>query len=636
MAKKTSKTIKKILSLPTLLLMTAATLAVVYLIQRPTFKITQAESAPPVHQQTIVGTADSGTKVTTSSSVKATSSALYLADISTKPYRPVSSVTGLGLTWKKLKSQCAGRNSTGSEVWMAIGSPSTAGTVTASLSRSAENTVLAVSVYTGVDLANPVTDIYGANTLGLNGACKGGKDTKTYSLNVMTPANSILYGSVGIRLRQHTPGTGINELTEIHYGRDAGDQAGLVAVDRYNQQSGLVKASGTLNSDMDWAAVFFSINGLKAVVPTPSATSTPTTSPTPTASPSPTSVTNPSIVPSTTITLPPQPPLPTSPSVGVWSSPEELKTKPMSGDAWNAVKSAADSLSSSPYPNLDNQDDNTNVQVLAAAIVYARSGEAAYKNKVISALEKIEQFTPQGRTLAWARETGAYAMAADLIGYRTTAFESKMRAMAETYKCSQLNKTLLEMYKQRPNNWGSMAFGSLTAIYRYLGDTARLQEVRDYYIQSIIGPNTSANYGDLSWQCDTSSPRWINRAGCQKTCSGVTVNVDGIIPDDMRRGGSCSATPGSTGYPWEGLQGFVMASRILERAGMPITAVGDRAICRAASVLQDGRFGSGWKASGDDEWQLSFLDKLCGTSWSASYGTGKWGAGKNTGWGYVL
>ncbi|OGC02362.1 hypothetical protein A2V82_12400, partial [candidate division KSB1 bacterium RBG_16_48_16] len=43
--------------------------------------------------------------------------------------------------------------------------------------------------------------------------------------------------------------------------------------------------------------------------------------------------------------------------------------------------------------------------------------------------------------------------------------------------------------------------------------------------------------------------------------------IDGVIPDDMRRGGSFQFPPASTGYPWEGLQGVVAQAEILSRAG---------------------------------------------------------------------
>jgi hypothetical protein len=57
----------------------------------------------------------------------------------------------------------------------------------------------------------------------------------------------------------------------------------------------------------------------------------------------------------------------------------------------------------------------------------------------------------------------------------------------------------------------------------------------------------------------------------------------------------------ASGYPWEHLQGVLMAARILERAGLSIWGVADQAIHRAAY----------------------------GTSWSGSQNV--WGAGKNVG-----
>jgi len=79
-----------------------------------------------------------------------------------------------------------------------------------------------------------------------------------------------------------------------------------------------------------------------------------------------------------------------------------------------------------------------------------------------------------------------------------------------------------------------------------------------------------------------------------------------------------------------------MAARILERAGMPIWAVGDSALYRAAFCLQvrfEAQYG-GWAARGDDEWMLPFLDKAYGTKWSQQQ-KHLWRHGKNAGWGYV-
>lgn len=598
------------------------------LINQPTDIRSSAAGASPKVEQVIKGEAGKKNSIR-SGTVTASASQFYLASISMKPFVSVTSVSGLGLKWTKVKSQCGAREATGTDVWMATGTPTNSGGVTATFAKAPENSVMAVTGFSGVYMGDPIADGIGFNTKGVNGGCSGGKDTKTYSLPLTTENNVIVLASMGIRLRTHTPGSPFTELLEFNYGNDNGSKAGLALVQQYFPKSENITLRGSLNSDTDWAGVVVQVQGQpeRASSPTPIMTTAPTASPLPTSKPT----TQPTLVP--TIPVIPVP----SPVTGIWTSPTELRNKPMSGDSWNAVKSAADSLTTTPNPDLDDQNDSTNVQVMAAAIVYARTGDTNYRTKVVNALQKVEQFVPRGRTLAWARETGAYAIAADLVGYRTAAFEKKMRDMAETYKCSQLNKTLLEMYKMRPNNWGSQAFGSLTAIYRYLGDTRKLQEVRTHYVLSVNGRMpSSAIFGSLSWQCNSSDPRWINKKGCVITC-GSSVNVDGIIPDDMRRGGSCQPNPLHTGYPWEGLQGFTMAARILDRAGLGIWQEGDRAICRAASALQDGRFGSAWRATGDDEWQLPFLDNGCGTNWSASYGTSrKWTAGKNTGWGYVL
>jgi hypothetical protein len=126
----------------------------------------------------------------------------------------------------------------------------------------------------------------------------------------------------------------------------------------------------------------------------------------------------------------------------------------------------------------------------------------------------------------------------------------------------------------------------------------------------------------------------INPLGANKE----GMNIEGVIPDDLRRGASLREPPAHTGYPWEFLQGVIMAARILERAGMPVWEVGDRAIYRAAYALQvrfQDKYG-GWAAQGDDEWMLPFLDEAYGTNWSREGVHPRlWQYGKNAGFGYV-
>jgi len=312
-----------------------------------------------------------------------------------------------------------------------------------------------------------------------------------------------------------------------------------------------------------------------------------------------------------------------------------LAPLPTSGPGWDWVKAAADT--NFYPPDVSNQDSNDNVFCLAAGIVYARTGIQSYKDNVVAACEYLASHgKPGADTLAWARETGAYAMAADLVGYRTSAFETWLRNMAEVYVATD-GRTMRGMFEARPNNWGTHGFGSLGAIYRYLNDTTELTEIRDYWIQLVVGPKPSpASYGsDISWHVDENNLRQINPQGSVKQ----GMNIDGVLPDDLRRGSSFKEPPTMTGYCWEALQGIVMAARVLDRAGMSIWNVDDQAIYRAAYCLQV-RFATdydpAWAATGDDLWMLPFLDKIYGTSWATGDPESReWDHGKNTGWAYV-
>ena len=317
--------------------------------------------------------------------------------------------------------------------------------------------------------------------------------------------------------------------------------------------------------------------------------------------------------------------------IGIWTSAAELKTIPASGPAWDVVLLGASQDCANP--NVANQDDNTNVYVLAAAIVYARTADSRYKNKVVAACDKlVAKGNPGGLTLAWGREVGAFAMAADLVGYRTPAFETWLRNMAEVYKDDEGN-TLQKTFKRRANNWGSHAFGALCAIYRYLNDKAALTAIREYWSKGVTGPNPGYKFGDdISWHADEKNLRLFNPKGAIKK----SINLDGAMPDDLRRGGKLQNPPGYTNYAWGFMQGQVMAARILERAGTPIWAVGDSALYRAAYCLQvrfEKLYGD-WAAHGDDEWLLPFLDKAYGTQWTQQQKK-LWQHGKNAGWGYV-
>lgn len=323
--------------------------------------------------------------------------------------------------------------------------------------------------------------------------------------------------------------------------------------------------------------------------------------------------------------------------IGIWTSARELAGVPTTTAAWREVLAAANRASPTDA-TVEDQDSNNNVQILAAAIVYARLGEEKYRQAVNAALTHlVNRGRPGGRTLAWGRETAAYVMAADLVSYRTSDFERWQRNIAHRWRGDD-GRTLRQTFNSRANNWGAMAFASLCAIYRYLGEDDMLAVLRDSWVQALVGsPRSSVRFGrDRSWHPDPRSPKLISPA--DSAIDGV--DVSGIIPDDMRRGGSFRVPPGPTEYPWEHLQGLVTAARILDRAGLSIWSESDRAILRAVRALEvvyARDFGSQWKASGDDTWLLPFIDKVYGSAFTLETAAPSrlWGHGKVAGWPYV-
>jgi len=208
-----------------------------------------------VHEETRTGGSSSLATVATSSSLTAAVDQLYLAAISTKPNIGVNSVTGLGLTWTQVDAQCAGRNQTRVEVWMAQGTPSGNGVVMATLANTTNNAAIAVSRYSGVDTNDPIGNFISGNTTGLNGSCAGGADNSSYSFNLTTTVNgSFAYGAAVMRSKTHTPGAGYTERGELMQG-SGGSATSVAVMDKVVNAAGSVAVNGTFNGAVDWAMV---------------------------------------------------------------------------------------------------------------------------------------------------------------------------------------------------------------------------------------------------------------------------------------------------------------------------------------------------------------------------------------------
>lgn len=693
------------------------------------FSTSVSVTTPVKLKQVASGGASDTNQVSTSTVVEAKDGQLYLAAVSMTPVQDVSSISGLGLTWNLLQSQCSARGGTGVSLWMAQGVSAADSPVTATLADSVQQAVLVVSRYIGVHPTQPLGELVAGNTLGASGPCEGGIDSAVYSLvPPSTGTEGVVVGCIAHGDRTHTPGSGWTERLETTWG-PLGGAASLSLVDRTLAPGWTLQ--GSFDGDADWAAVAveirpapasvldLTISGLGSVTLDPPGGIYPaeaivTLQAEPQAgsffvgwggdlsgTADPLSVlmncnvealamfstvpyhdlhldvdgagyvhvapTGRRFAEGTQLSLTAEPlpgwiftgwsgdvagGTPTQllaidadrqvtahfrfsgiPTMGLWTSAAELESAPMDGDAWNEVWDAANQ--SFYPPDVGDQNSMHNVDCLAAAIVYARTGDTSFRDRVVQALDYLAGVgDPGSTTLAWGREVGAFVLAADLIGYSNPDFDTWLRQIAETYVGTD-GRTLLQTFEERPNNWGTNAFGTLVAIYAYLQDQSQLQFVHDYWVQGVTGVPPLGVFGELSWQYDPLRPRCIN----PPRVSRMGLDIDGAIADDVRRGGPLEVPPIHTGYPWGAMQGIVMGARILERVdpALAIWHVEERAIYRATELLQvrwEQQFG-GWAAEGDDMWMIPFLDAAYGTSWSTG-ARDEWRFGKNAGWAYVL
>lgn len=282
--------------------------------------------------------------------------------------------------------------------------------------------------------------------------------------------------------------------------------------------------------------------------------------------------------------------------VGIWLSKKEIMHLPVSGLAWEHVLKHAERNTSSP--NLSDMNDPVNVRVLAKALVYARTGEERYRVEVINACMAAINTENGGRTLSLARELLAYVIAADMVGLPTELDTMFRRWLRETLSKNLSGRTLRSTHEDRPNNWGTHAGASRIAVALYLEDYVELENAARVF-KGFLGDRSayaSFKYGNRSWQANWFSPVGINPAGAKKRGQ----SIDGVIPDDQRRGGTFSWPPPKEHYSYEALQGALAQAVMLDRIGHDVWNWEDKALLRAFRWLYEV---ADFPAEGDDTWQ---------------------------------
>jgi hypothetical protein len=317
------------------------------------------------------------------------------------------------------------------------------------------------------------------------------------------------------------------------------------------------------------------------------------------------------------------PPAARAASVGIWISPAELSAFPMSGPAWLRLKAAADG--SLGTAQISDQNSDHDVLTLAVALVYARTGNAAYRAKAAGAILSAIGTERGGRTLALGRNLPGYVIAADLIDLQDydIAADHQFKVWLRYALREPLSGlTLISTHERRANNWGTHAGAARIAADVYLGDTVDLEKAARVF-KGWLGDRASYagfKYGDLSWQASPSAPVGVDPLGSVKQGH----DISGALPDDMRRGCSFRWPPCPTNYPWGALEGALIQAQLLSRAGYPAWGWEDRALLRAARFL----YGIGWPAVGDDVWQPWLLNRAYGAGFPVVIDR----PGKSMGW----
>jgi len=312
------------------------------------------------------------------------------------------------------------------------------------------------------------------------------------------------------------------------------------------------------------------------------------------------------------IAAPEPTPQPSGSTSGIWISQAEIANLPMSGRAWDNLKAKA--VGSWGTANLKDLNSNHDVLTLAGALYYARTHDSAMRTKVATAIMSCIGTEVGGRSLEPSRNIVSYVISADLISLETynAADNTRFKDWLARVRNETLDgKTIISTHEDRPNNWGTHAGATRVAIARYINDTVDLDKAATVF-KGWLGDRAAYHgfdYGDLSWQSDRANPVGINPTNA--TIQGH--NVDGVLPDDQRRGGSFTWPAPKENYVWEALQGASVQAQLLSRAGYDVWNWSNKALLRAVTWLYTV---NSYPPTGDDVYIPWIINKAYSTSFA--------------------
>ena len=239
----------------------------------------------PVHAGTVPGVAGTTGTSLAVTGISSGPNSLYLASVAiySNNYRQVSSITGGGLTWTRVKRQCSAKIiQPWMELWKATGSPSGSFTATVTLSGAPTRWSAAVSRYTGADLANSLEGVTGSNTKGMNPVCpndRTGVDSSATAIALAaSQGNSVLYAATHPRNKTiRTPAAGFTQRAFV-LNTSGGDGANLYVHERTLTTAGTTGISHGLSGSADWDTIGAVIRpaGSTGITPPPSPSSSST------------------------------------------------------------------------------------------------------------------------------------------------------------------------------------------------------------------------------------------------------------------------------------------------------------------------------------------------------------------------